>query len=157
MSGRAAQKESRARANTDGGQDRQKNDRYPREQTLCGIPVFAFCARPQRRFGAESGKKKRPESPGVLCVGRRQVLVGDGAVFLLEGGHVLADQPGHFRFTSRQSITVGVRPMPTTAEVILRQLLHPQMPSAVRPTARWKALSAFSVFAPKMPSSVRVE
>ena len=56
-----------------------------------------------------------------------------------------------------QSITVGVRPMPTTAEVILRQLLHPQMPSAVRPTARWKALSAFSVFAPKMPSSVRVE
>lgn len=65
--------------------------------------------------------------------------------------------PPHPPLHPPQSITVGVRPMPTTAEVILRQLLHPQMPSAVRPTARWKALSAFSVFAPKMPSSVRVE
>nr|DAD81554.1 MAG TPA: hypothetical protein [Siphoviridae sp. ct7es18]DAQ74986.1 MAG TPA: hypothetical protein [Caudoviricetes sp.] len=47
--------------------------------------------------------------------------------------------------------------MPTTALVSFFQELQPQMPSAVRPTERWKALRAVSVLLPKMPSSVRVE
>ena len=46
--------------------------------------------------------------------------------------------------------------MPAAAEAIRRQLLQPQIPSAVRPLLRWKARSALSVFAPKMPSSVLV-
>lgn len=54
-------------------------------------------------------------------------------------------------------MTVLVRPMPTTAAVSFFQELQPQMPSAVRPTARWNPFRAFSVLAPKMPSSVRVE
>lgn len=56
-----------------------------------------------------------------------------------------------------QSMTVCVRPMPTTALVSFFHVWHPQMPSAVRPIARWNPFTADSVFAPKMPSSVRVE
>lgn len=38
----------------------------------------------------------------------------------------------------------------------LFQVLQPQMPSAVRLTARWNARTAFSVPPPKMPSSGRL-
>ena len=54
------------------------------------------------------------------------------------------------------SITVEVRPMPTTASVIFFQLLHPQTPSAVRPKRRCTPFRAVSVLAPNTPSSVPV-
>ena len=54
------------------------------------------------------------------------------------------------------SITVAVRPMPTTASVIFFQLLHPQTPSAVRPKRRCTPFRAVSVLAPNTPSSVPV-
>ena len=51
-------------------------------------------------------------------------------------------------------MTVFVRPMPTTAAVSFFQVLQPQMPSAVRPTARWKPFTALMVLLPQMPSRV---
>lgn len=60
-------------------------------------------------------------------------------------------------FARCQSMTVCVRPMPTTALVSFFQVLQPQMPSAVRPMARWNPFTADSVFEPNTPSSVRVE
>ena len=47
--------------------------------------------------------------------------------------------------------------MPTTALASFFHVLHPQLPSAVRPIARWNPFNADSVFAPNTPSSVRVE
>ena len=58
--------------------------------------------------------------------------------------------------SAAQSMTVRVRPMPTLAAVSFFQVLQPQMPSAVRLTARWNARTAFSVPPPKMPSSGRL-
>ena len=53
-------------------------------------------------------------------------------------------------------MTVAVWPMPRLAAAIFFQLWQPQMPSAVRPKARWAAYSAVSVRAPKMPSRLPV-
>ena len=50
---------------------------------------------------------------------------------------LFALRPGFRRGKEGQSITVLVRPMPTTAAVIFFQVLQPQMPSAERPTRRW--------------------
>ena len=61
------------------------------------------------------------------------------------------------RCGNQRSITVEVRPMPNTAEVIFFQLAQPQMPSAVSPKRRWQAFRALSVRAPNTPSSVPVE
>ena len=66
--------------------------------------------------------------------------------------------PGGFCvFAGGQSMTVRVRPMPTTAAVSFFQVLQPQMPSTDRPTERWKPRRALSVLGPNLPSSVRVE
>lgn len=61
------------------------------------------------------------------------------------------------RWENQRSITVEVRPMPNTADVIFFQLAQPQMPSAVSPKRRWQAFRALSVRAPNTPSSVPVE
>ena len=64
---------------------------------------------------------------------------------------------GIVRCGNQRSITVEVRPMPSTAEVIFFQLAQPQIPSAVSPKRRWQAFRALSVLAPNAPSSVPVE
>ena len=61
------------------------------------------------------------------------------------------------RWENQRSITVEVRPMPNTADVIFFQLAQPQMPAAVSPKRRWQAFRALSVRAPNTPSSVPVE
>ena len=99
-------------------------------------PPFCFLCFP-------GGAARRPPARSfpVLCARRR--------------GGPPPSQTSVFIIARRfqESTTVCVRPMPTAAAAILRQLAQPQMPSAVRPNARCAPLSAVSVRAPKMPSS----
>ena len=141
---RAASSASRSTASgTALGKKRRQVRRVRKNSRMDGMDQnlpFAFLIFSWHFPGGAARRPPGAQVPCVLCAAARGPPPSQTSVFIITR-----------RF--QESTTVCVRPMPTAAAAILRQLAQPQMPSAVRPNARCAPLSAVSVRAPKMPSS----